>query len=86
MKMHSVIHNQLSAPVYRPMLQYSWQSAGYVNPEQVSDFKNVIQVAFDFSALECGSEDCSGVASACCAYCSAPCCFMHFIENPHVHF
>ncbi|KAJ4450662.1 hypothetical protein ANN_02091 [Periplaneta americana] len=59
MKMHSVIHNQLSAPVYRPMLQYSWQSAGYVNPEQVSDFKNVIQVAFDCSALECGSADCS---------------------------
>ncbi|KAJ4447047.1 hypothetical protein ANN_09036 [Periplaneta americana] len=41
------------------MLQYSWQSAASVNPEQVSDFKNVIQVAFDFSALECGSEDCS---------------------------
>ncbi|KAJ4441030.1 hypothetical protein ANN_10879 [Periplaneta americana] len=58
MKMHSVIHNQLSAPVYRPMLQYSWQSACYVNPEQVLDFKNVIQVAFDFSALECDSEDC----------------------------
>ncbi|KAJ4435566.1 hypothetical protein ANN_18182 [Periplaneta americana] len=32
--------------------------------EQVSDFKNVIQVAFDFSALQCGSEDRSGVASA----------------------
>ncbi|KAJ4436178.1 hypothetical protein ANN_18808 [Periplaneta americana] len=46
MKMRSVIHNQLSAPVYRSMLQYSWQSAGYVNPEQVSDFKNIIQVAF----------------------------------------
>ncbi|KAJ4447258.1 hypothetical protein ANN_09262 [Periplaneta americana] len=48
MKMHSVIHNQLSAPVYRPMLQYSWQLVGYVNPEQVSDFKNLIEVAFDF--------------------------------------
>ncbi|KAJ4445334.1 hypothetical protein ANN_07139 [Periplaneta americana] len=59
MKMHSVIHNQLSAPVYRPMLQYSWQSAGYVNREQDSDFRKVIQVTFDFSALECGSEDCS---------------------------
>ncbi|KAJ4445959.1 hypothetical protein ANN_12645 [Periplaneta americana] len=64
MKMHSVIHNQLSAPVYRPMLQYSWQSADYVIPKQVSDFKNVIQVAFDFSALECDSEDCLGVQRA----------------------
>ncbi|KAJ4450855.1 hypothetical protein ANN_02286 [Periplaneta americana] len=53
---------QVSAPVYRPMLQYSWQSAGHLNPEQVSDFKNVIQVAFDFSPIECDSEDCSGKA------------------------
>ncbi|KAJ4447214.1 hypothetical protein ANN_09216 [Periplaneta americana] len=53
------LEGMLSAPVYRPMLQYSWQSASYVNREKVSDFKNVIQVTFDFSAQECGSEDCS---------------------------
>ncbi|KAJ4426003.1 hypothetical protein ANN_27630 [Periplaneta americana] len=60
----SVLSSKISlqSKVYRPMLQYSWQSAGYVNPEQVSDFKNVIQVAFDCSALECGSEDCSGIS------------------------
>ena len=44
-KLVSLIHNQLSAPVFENMILYSWYSCGYLKDDP-SPFKNVNEVCF----------------------------------------
>jgi len=86
-KMRSVIYNQLSAPIYKPMLKYAWQKARYNIGSVILSFDNVISVAFDIGLLPCrGDADCESVAMVNCAYCTLSLCFDHFFANPHLHF
>ena len=83
MKLQSVIYNQLSAEVYRTMLRYAWQNAGYCIDEPVDNFKGVIDVAFNIDIIKCTVMTCDHFAFIHCAFCSYSYCFEHFIESPH---
>ena len=63
---NAVIHNQLSVPVHRHMLQYSWQSAIYVNPVAYKSrtSKMLFRWNFHFSSMENDYEYRSDVAIA----------------------
>ena len=84
LKMHAVVFNQLSAPVYRKMLQYAWIKSGYHMDHLDTSFQNVIDISFNFRLQHC--EQCDQLAFAKCAYCDNVLCFDHFIKNPHYHF
>ena len=80
MKLHSVIYNQLSVKVYRPMLCYAWQNTGYVIGEPVDNFTGVTDVAFSIDIIECAVMTCDH-----CSFCSHSYCFEHFTESSHLH-
>jgi hypothetical protein len=43
-KIHALIHGQLLAPAFRPMLMYAWYASGLCSDRQV--FLNVKQIVF----------------------------------------
>ena len=46
MNMHSLIYNQLQAPIFEPMLKYAWQKSGYIINEPITEFLNVTEDLF----------------------------------------
>ena len=56
-RLHSLIHNQLSAPIFVPMIRYTWFKSRYVdaNPGQ---FQIVVDVCFKFHQGYCDMEGC----------------------------
>jgi hypothetical protein len=83
-KMHSLIHNQLSSPSFHGMIKYSWFKSGYIT-ENPGKFQNVIQVCFKFSEQVCYQDcsQCSVGVFIICSWCKFPLCFTHFFENYH---
>lgn len=85
-KLVSLVHNQLSSPVFHKMIQYSWFASGYttINP---SPFRNVLQVCFPQIAFEerCEEQDCEESVFIRCAVCSKKLCFEHFFIAYHFH-
>ena len=85
MKLHSIIYNQLSAEVLRPMPRHAWQNAGCDMGEPVDNFTSVIDVAFSTAIIECAVMTYVHLAFLHCPFCSHSYCFEHFIESPHLH-
>ncbi len=85
-KLISLIHNQLSSPVFKKMIQYSWFASHYtsVNP---SPFQNVLQVCFPqiASIEQCEGRNCIGTAFINYAICSKKLCFDHFFVKYYFH-
>ena len=81
MKLHSVIYNQLSAEVYRPMHRYAVYDIG----ESVDNFTGVIDVAFSIYIIECAVMTCDHFTFLHCAFCSHSYCFEYFTGSPHLH-
>lgn len=50
LKIHALIHNQLSAPIFQDMLLYAWYASKLIPNRRV--FCNVNQVCFPLSALQ----------------------------------
>ncbi|CAF1552200.1 unnamed protein product, partial [Adineta ricciae] len=44
-KLQSLVHNQLSSSVFKPMISYAWSTCGYI-PKQYLNFSNVIEICF----------------------------------------
>ena len=87
--LHSFIYNQLSSDIFRPMLVYAWQSAGYDTPFTVTSFDNVLKIS-----LSIGFEGCSGIgnSNSCpesailrCVYCKSFLCARHCVAPLHYH-
>ncbi len=76
-KMHSLIHNQISSPVFVPMIKYAWQKSGYIENE-VDRFQSVCQVCFKFKGSACSHSECINIAFVCCSWCRELLCFQHF--------
>ena len=83
-RLHSLIHNQLSAPIFVPMIRYAWFKSGYVdaNPGQ---FQTVVDVCFKFHQGHCDMEGCDSFSFIRCSYCDKILCFDHFFINFHSH-
>ncbi len=84
LKMHSLIHNQLSGIKFLPMIQYAWFSTGYLSKDP-GTFENVQDVCFSFDQDFCSLPTCSDSSFICCSYCDRVLCFNHFFVDDHKH-
>ena len=42
-ELQSLVHNQLSCSLFKPMISYAWSTCGYI-PKQYSNFSSVISM------------------------------------------
>jgi hypothetical protein len=86
LKRHSLIHNQLSAPCFRPMWQYSFHSAG-LHDEHPGPFLGPMEVLFPttLNLSTCPSNNCQDPPFIKCAHCENVFCFQHFYGEHHYH-
>ncbi|CAF2120193.1 unnamed protein product [Rotaria magnacalcarata] len=85
-KIVSLVHNQLSAPVFCKMIRYSWFASG-LSKTDPSPFYNVNEVCFPpiTSYEECSVDDCDEAVLITCAFCSKKLCFHDFFVDYHFH-
>ena len=79
-KIHSLVHNQLTAEAFGPMLKYAWYKSGYCvsNPGK---FKNVNEVCFDKNAILGNCVHCEDTAFIKCAHCDKILCLEDFLSK-----
>ena len=82
--LHSLIHNQLSVPIFVPMIPYAWFKSGYVDANP-GHFQTVVDVCFKFHQGHCDMEGCDSFSFIRCSYCDKILCFDHFFINFHSH-
>ncbi len=85
-KLVSLMHDQLSASVFEPMVKYSWFSAGLLK-QNPSPFSTVNEICFPSmtSHEECELQKCVEGVFITCAHCSKKLCFQHFFISYHFH-
>jgi hypothetical protein len=84
LKLHSLIHNQLSSRRFSPMIKYAWYSCGYIK-QNPGPFENVRDICFSFEVVSCSITDCDEGAFMCCSWCNSILCFHHFFIIDHKH-
>ena len=82
----SLMHNQLSADVFTPMIKYAWFPSGLISDDS-APFVSVNQLCFASSGtyIQCEEKDCNEFVFINCAQCSKKLCFQHFFTNYHLH-
>jgi hypothetical protein len=83
-RMHSLIHNQVSCPVFAPMIRYAWAKSGYFE-ESPEPFQSVTQVCFKLNHAMCCHSGCGNYGFICCSWCREILCFGHFFNDLHFH-
>ncbi|CAL8127138.1 unnamed protein product [Orchesella dallaii] len=82
-KMHSLIHNQLSAPSFYSMIKFSWYSSGL--QDERPEFDSVKEVCFTFEKGEMLACSCGLVRFIKCSHCRNIICFPCFFYEYHFH-
>src|SRR5690349_460871 len=80
-KMHSLIHDQLSSAKFQPMWKYSWFKCGYL-PEHYGKFQNVDELCLR-EVNECDELHCDDFGFIRCSHCDQSLCFEHFFISFH---
>ena len=65
-RLMSLTHNQLSAKVFHPMIQYAGYASGYTDIHPGS-LKTVSEVCFSFDAPICAAPSCDAAPFICCS-------------------
>ena len=82
--MHSIIHNQLSAPQFKNLIKSGFVQANILN-ETIGEINKPKDVCFKFYDLYCSVIRCKERTLLTCAWCEKPLCYYHLIENLHLH-
>lgn len=90
MRMHSVIWNQLQAPVYRDMLLYAWRHTDVDfqrdEMERGRPPSMVLELQFDnVRRHACEVSGCEARAFIKCAHCGQHLCLRHFLDRKGFH-
>jgi len=84
-KLASLLHHQLSAPIFNSMIRFSFYSSGLLELEDKEEFANVQQVCFTLSATDPGN--CSKCKTELrfikCSRCREVFCFSCFFFQLH---
>jgi len=86
-KLQSLLHNQLSAPIFKPMIRYCWFSSGLSDEKPL--FLSVKEACFLFEQNEsatCFTGNCDQLRFVKCAHCRVILCFSCFFHQYHMHF
>jgi hypothetical protein len=84
LKMHSLIHSQLTAKKFSPLIKYAWYSSGYMSKDP-GHFESVHDACFSFDEDLCSMPLCNECSFICCSHCFRILCFSHFFVNDHKH-
>jgi hypothetical protein len=79
-KIHSIVHHQLSAPVFENMIKYAWFASKLTS--NISIFNNVNEACFHMT-LTRKKCICNGVPFIKCAWCEVTLCFKCFYDEYH---
>ncbi|XP_044580607.1 uncharacterized protein LOC123262454 isoform X2 [Cotesia glomerata] len=79
-KIHSIIHHQLSAPIFRDMMEYTWFASGLCDTRNF--FTNVNDGCFSLDRLKIPCH-CKKAAFICCSWCRKTFCFECFYHKYH---
>ena len=79
LKMHSLIHNQLTPRKFSYMIKNSWYLSGYIRND-LGPFQNVQDVCFSFDDGSCSVSTCDDFAFICCSHCYRVLCFVNFLS------
>ncbi len=82
LKLHSIIHNQLSSNRFTSMIKYAWHSCGYIKQDP-GQFYNVHDICFSFEADSCSTADCGEGSFIRCSWCNEILYFHHFFVVDH---
>lgn len=82
-KIHSIIHHQLSAPVFEPMIKYAWYASGVEGGKP--SFKNLNQVCFPSEIYRRRCQKCDNLSFIQCAVCVSILCFKCFYKDFHAN-
>lgn len=82
-KLQSLLHRQLSAEIFQPMIRYAWYSSGLLTEKKT--FLNVRQACFEFSETEKTCLFCNQIRFIKCARCRHCICFSHFYFENHIY-
>lgn len=83
-KINAVIHNQFSAPAFKPLFEAAWERSGYeTGGEKV--FQNLNELCFTFNDSNCSVKNCKNLSFVKCAWCEKIFCVSCILE-PHFHF
>lgn len=82
----SLIHNQLDAPVFQKMIIYSWFASSYTKADP-TPFLNFNQVCFihENKHITCAASPRSESIFITCSHCGEKLCFQHFFLNFNFH-
>jgi len=81
---HSIIHNQLSAPPFENLIKNGFIQARITN-ETIGQIEKPKDICFKFYDLYCSSQDCDERTLLKCAWCKNTLCYYHLIEDLHLH-
>ncbi len=81
---HSVIHNQLSAPQFNNLIKNGFMQAR-ITTETIGQIEKPKDVCFKFYDLYCSINDCNQRTLLMCAWYKEALCYYHLIEDLHVH-
>ncbi|XP_077279989.1 uncharacterized protein LOC143907229 [Temnothorax americanus] len=81
-KIHSLVHHQLSAPSFTNMIKYAWYAAKLV--EERTCFSNVNEICFPIMLGKQNCSVCKEISFIRCAWCMIYLCFKCFYDNYHV--
>lgn len=85
-KLQSILRNQFGAPVFKPMIKYSWFSAGLSEDKPL--FQSVKEACFTFEktdSIKC-EQNCGENRFVKCAICRKILCYNCFFHDYHFHF
>lgn len=82
--LNSLTHNQLSSPLFVPMIKYAWFESGYID-HHPGDVKSVHDICFNIDATSCQQSTCRLSPFIQCSHCRKAICFEHFFEAYHFH-
>lgn len=79
-KIHSIVHNQLSAPCFENMIRYAWYGSKLL--EERPFFSNVNDTCFPLTIAKQNCA-CKEISFIKCAWCAKCLCFKCFYDNYH---
>lgn len=79
-KIQSIVHHQLSSPIFTNMIRYAWFASKLTDDRTI--FTNVNEVCFSLDLLKTPCT-CKQPSFICCSHCRNVCCFECFYDNYH---
>lgn len=81
-KIQSLVHQQLSAPIFQDIIEYSWFASKLINTREI--FKNVKKVCFPEKPFKIKCQNCDYfLAFIKCSWCRTSLCFRCFYDDYH---